>query len=172
MTEEDDQRKSSGGRREYDDPNKALNEHIVANDKRLTRFFRGAIIAFAFIGILTTVALVGFGVVLNEQQDTADKLEALVKSNQALTLQNKRFAEDIQQQRRDSIRDACVAQNKRHDGSVAALVKGSDEDQANAPNEDARKEIRRRRDVTIALLDALAPVQDCEKLVKESVQGG
>jgi len=103
MTEEDDQRKSSGGRREYDDPNKALNEHIVANDKRLTRFFRGAIIAFAFIGVLTSVALVGFGVVLKEQQHTADKLAALVKSNQ-------QFAKDIQQQRRDSIRDACVAQ--------------------------------------------------------------
>lgn len=162
MTEDEDNRESAG-RRNYDDANKALGRHIEANDKRLRKFFIGALIACSIIGLATAAALVGFGIVLDEQQNTADQLARIVR-------QNKQFTIDIQQQRRDSILESCKAQNERHDGSVDALVKGSNEDQKNADSEAARKEIRRRRDVTIALLDALAPVENCEEKVKQAVK--
>lgn len=160
----DDQR-GSEGRRDYDDANAALGRHIEQNDRRLRKFFIGAIVAFAIIGLACTASLIGFGVVLNDQQKTANQLAVLVT-------QNKKFADDIQKQRKDSIIEGCKAQNARHDGSVKALMEGSDIDQENAPDEKARVEIRRRRDVTIALLDALAPVEDCKAKAAEAVQGG
>lgn len=162
MTED---KRGSEGRREYDDANAALGRHIEQNDSRLRRFFVGAMIAFAIIGVACTVSLIGFGIVLNDQQNTANQLKVLVE-------QNKQFAIDIQEQRKNAIIETCTEQNARHDGSVDALRQGSDIDQKNAPNEKARKEIRRRRDVTIALLDALAPVQNCNALAKKAVQGG
>lgn len=166
MTEDGkDQRVEGSGRRDYDDANAKLDAHIKENDARLRKFFIGALIAFSIIGLATTASLVGFGIVLREQQKTADQLATLVKQNQ-------QFAIDIQKQRKDSIIESCTAQNARHDGSVKALVQGSDIDQENAPTEAARKEIRRRRDVTIALLDALAPVEDCKKKADAAVQGG
>lgn len=152
-------------RKGYPELGEQLEKHADRLENRLHSFFTRALIVIAIIGFFTAVSLVGFGLVLNEQQNTQDQLKKLV-------VQNKKFANDIQQQRRDSIIDTCQAQNKRHDGSINALIKGSDEDQANAPNEAARKEIRRRRDVTIALLDALAPVEPCEEKADEAVKGG
>lgn len=58
----------------------------------------------------------------------------------------------------------CLNSNKRHDDSIRALRAGSDIDQKNAPTEAAKAEIRRRRDVTISLIDALSPkTEDCSK---------
>lgn len=160
-----DDKRGSPGRREYDDANQALDAHIKANDARLRRFFIGAMVAFSIIGLACTVALIGFGVVLREQQKTSDQLAILVKQNQQFTI-------DIQKQRKDSIIEGCTAQNARHNASLKALMEGSGIDLENAPDEKARAEIRRRRDVTIALLDALAPVEDCKAKASEAVQGG
>lgn len=161
----DEDKRDSAGRREYDDANAALNAHIEANDALLRKFFIGALIAFSIISLATAASLIGFGIVLHKQQKTANQLAVLVR-------QNKDFGLDIQKQRRDSIIESCEVQNDRHNDSIAALKEGSDIDQQNAPNEAARVEIRRRRDVTIALLDALAPVEDCRAKAKEAVQGG
>lgn len=84
--------------------------------------------------------------------------------------QSDRSFDEIQTQRQIAILQECVATNGRHDEAVQALVVGSDLDLKNAPNRDVQKEIRRRRDVTVSLLDALAPHQDCRKLVDDSVQ--
>lgn len=166
MTEDGkDQRVEGSGRRDYDDANAKLDAHIKENDARLRKFFVGALIAFSIIGLAVTAALIGFGIVLREQQNTADQLATLVKQNQ-------QFAIDIQKQRKDSIIESCEAQNARHDGSVKALKAGSDIDIENAKTEAAKNEIARRRDVTIALLDALAPVENCEEKAAEAVQGG
>lgn len=59
-------------------------------------------------------------------------------------------------------KQVCENQNTRHDNAIKALKIGSDLDQKNAPNEAARVEIRRRRDVTISLIDALTPKTDCD----------
>jgi len=56
---------------------------------------------------------------------------------------------------------ACENRNERHDNAINALVTGSNIDQQNAPTEAAKAEIRRRRDVTISLIDAIAPKVDC-----------
>lgn len=167
MTEDGkDQRQRNSGRREYDDPNKALNEHIEENDRRLRRFFIGALIAFSIVGLATTVSLIGFGIVLHQQQDTSNQLKEIVAAN-------KHLVSDIQRQRRESITDECTAQNARHNGAVKALNEGAAHDIAHHKELGLRAgEIERRKAVTIALLDALQPVQDCQKLVRDSVQGG
>lgn len=165
MNEDNEDKRGSVGRREYDDANAKLDAHIQENDARLRRFFIGALIAFSIIGLACTGSLIGFGIVLHAQQQTADQLTELVE-------QNKQFTADIQKQRRSSIIEGCSTQNARHDGALKALTEGSDLDQKNAPDEATRAEIRRRRDVTIALLDALAPVEDCQAKAKAAVQGG
>ena len=60
----------------------------------------------------------------------------------------------------------CQNQNIRHDNAITALIVGSNQDQLNAKTEEARVEIRRRRDVTIDLIDAIAPKTDCDNPVK------
>lgn len=58
--------------------------------------------------------------------------------------------------------ERCQNQNTRHDNAISALISGSNQDQLNAKTEEARAEIRRRRDVTITLIDAIAPKEaDC-----------
>lgn len=65
---------------------------------------------------------------------------------------------------------ACEERNDRHDAAIKALVDGSDQDQRNAPNEAARKEIRRRRDVTIGIIDGIAPKVNCDKPSEPAVK--
>lgn len=158
MTE--DHRESSG-RREYDDANKALQAHIEHNDRRLRKFFIGALIAFSVIGLATTVALIGFSSVLHEQQKTQNQLKALV-------VQNKKFANDIQQQRVDFTRSNCETVNTRHDTTTKAFHKAAQQDVKNAKklglNPD---EVRRREAVTQSIVDLLQPKQDCAALVKQ-----
>lgn len=155
--------RSSPGRRDYD----AVAEHVDAfinqTHDRFSRWFKVALGIIAFIALTTALAIFGFGLILHEQGKQADQIQATADAN-------KQLAVDIQKQRKEAITTDCVRTNKRHDGAVAALIAGSDEDQKNAPNEAARKEIRRRRDVTIALLDALAPHQNCQELVNEAVK--
>jgi len=63
----------------------------------------------------------------------------------------------IQEQRRNAIRTACQAQNSRHDTTIAQLgnlgIRGVE------------------REVTVSLIDTLAPKENCEKLVDEQVKG-
>lgn len=177
MTEEEDKRDDVSGRRHYDNPNAALDRHIKtndarleANDRRLKRFFIRALIAISIIGFFTAAGLAGFGIVLNEQQKTQDQLQVAQRQLTVLVKQNKDTAAAIQKQRKDSIRSSCEETNARYIGSRDALIKGSDEDQANAPDAAARKEIRRRRDVTLALLKALQPFKNCDEEVAKAVK--
>lgn len=107
------------------------------------------LVAFGIIGFGVTVALVGFNILLGNQRD---------------------FADEIQEQRQTEILTECESQNQRNESTQNALRVGSNEDIRNADTEEEREEIRRRRDVTISLIDAVMPVQDCERLVEESVQ--
>lgn len=69
----------------------------------------------------------------------------------------------VQQQ---ETQEKCRNQNTRHDNAISALIIGSNQDQLNAKTEETRVEIRRRRDVTISLIDAIAPKTDCDNPVK------
>jgi len=70
---------------------------------------------------------------------------------------------EIQDQRAQS----CADQNERHDNAIKALREGSNADIQNSDKLGlSPDEIRRRRDVTIGLINAIAPVQDCSKVVE------
>lgn len=66
----------------------------------------------------------------------------------------------LREQQQES-RERCRNQNVRHDNAIYALIAGSNQDQLNAKTEETRAEIRRRRDVTVALIDAISPETDC-----------
>lgn len=70
----------------------------------------------------------------------------------------------IQDQRRESILRACRDQNARHFNTIKTLDKLI----AQLP-ESQRKQAEGSRNFTVLLIDALAPVQNCKKLVNESV---
>lgn len=65
-------------------------------------------------------------------------------------------------ERNQALITVCKNGNERHDNTINALVAGSNTDQQNAETEAAKMEIRRRRDVTISLIDAIAPKLDCD----------
>jgi hypothetical protein len=71
----------------------------------------------------------------------------------------------IQQQRADAIRDGCQEQNGRHDRTIVKL------EMLIAAIKDPARRRRAERNVggTIALIDALAPKQDCGRLVRQRV---
>lgn len=120
---------------------KRLDTHIDEIALHLRKWLRRGLFAFAIIGLACAAALFGFGYVVHDLRTT----------------------------RANFTRDNCTATNSRHDNTYNALVAAAQTDQDNAPNEAAREEIRRRRDVTLALIDALAPHQNCTYLVKLSV---
>ena len=121
----------------YEALERRLDLHIQAIEDRFQRWFIRGLVAFAIIALCSTAALVGFGLNLNQIKDN----------------------------RRLFVRSYCETTNARHESATTALTVGSNEDIAKAPNEAAANEIRRRRDVTLALIDAIAPVEDCEFLV-------
>jgi hypothetical protein len=74
-----------------------IDEHTNRVEERFRKFLTKALMAFAVLGFTSAGALLGFGVVLKEQNKT-DKL--------------------IQDQRYEYIYQDCVDQNSRHDNAV------------------------------------------------------
>lgn len=76
---------------------------------------------------------------------------------------------NIQDSRRTSIKEQCKDQNSRHDHVITALdVALAPRLKQGNPKQDAA--ILQRRVSTILLIDALAPKQDCDQVVKERVE--
>lgn len=69
----------------------------------------------------------------------------------------------IQQQRYDF----CVSQNERRTNTTATLVAAAKEDEDDRKTEAGKAEVRRRRDVTLGLIQAIAPNQDCSAIAPE-----
>lgn len=120
---------------------KALTEHAERLEDRLSRFFSKALVAFAVIGMISAISIFGFGVVLRE----------------------------FQNQRKAFVRITCEDQNERHDNTTDKLTKLAQADIDSRKTEAGKEEVRRRRDVTIGLIDALAPHQDCDALVEQAI---
>jgi hypothetical protein len=78
--------------------------------------------------------------------------------------QNTAFVEAIQEERARATRENCRIQNAQNRNTVARV---RERYRLLSPTE--RREGRESRDYTIALIDALAPVRDCKKLVKRTV---
>ena len=139
-------------------------------EARFAKRYRGMLIAFSIIGLTSALALAGFGILLDRQGEQQDQLKIQQTQLASVVEANTQLALDIQQQRKDSIRATCQAQNDRHDATTASLIKEAGEDIANAPTAEAKEEIRRRRDVTLGLIDLVQPVENCDERVSDAVK--
>lgn len=135
----------------YKDLEKKLEDHAARIEARFRRWLIVSLLAFSVIGLTSVVAIVGYGFVLKSQSA---------------------FSNRIQEQRSTAVHDACEQTNARNAKTSAALIKGSSQDLMTAKSEAARAEIRRRRDVTLALIDTLVPVENCEQKARDVVEGG
>jgi len=142
----------------YKELEERLDAHAAEIAHRFKKRYRGMLIAFSIIGLSSAVALVGFGIVLEQQGNQQDRIEQLAEENQTLAL-------DIQSQRAKSVRLACEDQNDRNTQTSDALIAAAEEDAAQRETEAEKAEVRRRRDVTLALINALQPVKDCQEVV-------
>lgn len=125
----------------YEELQKCLDDHIDHIETQFQKWFVRGLVAFSIIALTSAVALAGFGINLRSIQNT----------------------------RKEFVRTTCQNTNDRHDDTYRRLIALSQVDQNNAKTEAAKKEIRRRRDVTLGLIDALSPKQDCAYLVKIAV---
>ena len=127
----------------YEELEKELNTQLDAHtnevENRLRRFFAKSLAAFAIIGVTAAISLFGFAIVLKEFSDT----------------------------RRDFILDSCKAQNARHDATLKKLRLAAEASAKRNPK--FAKEIRASVEDNIAIIDALAPKQDCEKLSRVAI---
>lgn len=126
-----------------------LDQHALRIEERIRRYLIGGLVAFAIIGLICAASLVGFGILLREQGSQAD---------------------EIQRQRAESIQRECRNQNLRHENTIDQLNEQIAVILKTHPSR--AQEIRRQVKYTIALIDALAPHQDCAKQVKTSVEAG
>jgi len=141
-----------------------VHEYFDEVESRLNRFFTKALFIFATISVSSAVALLGFGILLGDQKDTNDKLKDQVQTNRLLGIA-------IQNQRANFISTSCQDQNRRNREAKKALRLQAAIDEQNAPPE-AKAEVRRRRDVTLELIDSLAPINNCRQQVREGLKGG
>ncbi len=72
---------------------------------------------------------------------------------------------EIQAQRLEVCRD----QNDRHDNTANKLIELAAQDEMQRKTEAGKAEVRRRRDVTLGLIDALSPHRDCSKVVETGI---
>lgn len=115
---------------------KRIDDHTEAVDNRLHRFFIKALAIFVIIGLTSAISLFGFSIVLKEFANT----------------------------RKDFIRTSCEAQNLRHDATISKLNQAAK--RAIKRNPKFADDIRAGIADNIAIIDALAPKQDCGQLIK------
>jgi hypothetical protein len=77
------------------------------------------------------------------------------------------LSQRIQSQRAEAIRDGCLEQNARHDGTIKTL----DRLIAAAPPGPERVRAIHNRAGTVLLIEQLAPKKDCAELVRKSTTG-
>ncbi len=70
--------------------------------------------------------------------------------------QHQNVTKEIQNQRRLQVLEPCISQNVRHDTTIARLNRAHFDKEA--------------EQLTISLIDALAPKQNCDKLVRQQVR--
>lgn len=74
-------------------------------------------------------------------------------------------ASSIQDQRRAGYMANCTDQTLRHDRTVRSL-----DDSISKLTGAERLRAQRNRDYTVALINSLAPIEDCDQLVRERVK--
>jgi hypothetical protein len=131
-----------------------IDEEMEAVKHDLRRFFNWGIAILAIVGLTTAASIFGFGILLTEQGKQNDKI-----ASQQLQIQN---------QRRDAIRNTCEDQNTRHDNTVAKFEAAAQEETKNHPEQAAQ--IQESIQANLQIIDALVPKQDCEALINQSVK--
>ena len=129
----------------YKDLEDKLTGHANEVRDRFHRWFIITLAAFSIIALSSTAGLIGFGVLLTKQGDVTH---------------------DIQLQRKTTIRGTCEDQNQRNYVTIQRLNRASAF--AIKQHPEHRDDIRQRTEVSIGLIDALAPHRDCLEVVREA----
>lgn len=116
-----------------------VDEHIEKIEHRLSKWLIRGLVAYAVIAVACVVALVGFGIALDQIQDT----------------------------RKEFVKANCEAQNKRHDQTISKFKEISQEAIKKHPEQ--AEQIKAAREPNTQIIDVLAPKQDCEALSKVAV---
>lgn len=129
----------------YKDLEDRLTKHADEVKARFHRWFVISLAAFAIIALSSAAGLVGFGVLLQNQG---------------------KVTHDIQLQRRANIRGNCEDQNQRNYVTIQRLNKALIF--ATKQHPERKEQIRQSSQVSIGLINALAPHQDCRQVVREA----
>jgi hypothetical protein len=122
--------------------------------------------------LIIVAGAVGFArtsTIANNADNSANQTAALAKRTAGIVTENKRLADQIQQQRRDNIRQACEDQNDRHHDAVKTTLRllahpAVPDHQLTA----SQKQAQRR--AVIIWVNAIVPHQNCDELVKEATR--
>lgn len=133
----------------YNELKNKLQKVADTNEKRLHRWLIFGLLGFTIIGLTCTGALGGFGMLLGRQA---------------------KVGQTIQQQRREAIGDNCRDQNHRHDRTLGRLAKAEKNAEKKAKTRKRKMQIRNRAEVSIGLIDTLAPHQNCKAVVRRATQ--
>lgn len=125
-----------------------LNEHAREIEQKFHKWFIRGLVAFGIMSLGVILGLVGYGLLLNKQGD---------------------LLAQFKETRKEFVRDSCLAQNKRHDNTIAKLNTLSAKSIKQRKTATGRKRAEDGRVATIGLIDALAPKQNCKKLAAVSV---
>lgn len=139
----------------YKELKESLETQSKKTEERLHRWLVMGLVAFAIIGLTSSVGLVGFGLVLKKQNN--------------ITTQQGNVTNEIQQQRFDSLLDACKDQNIRHDRVISRIDKAV----AAVPPPPARQRKARESAKPFKLiLEAAVPyTKDCREYARHRVKG-
>jgi hypothetical protein len=99
----------------------------------------------------------------NDQQDTIS-VKNQTEDAKKEALQARELVAAIQQSRLDFIRIRCIEQNKRHDNTIKELNNII----SNLPPGERLDIARQNKPGTVLLINALAPIRDCDKVVQKA----
>lgn len=96
----------------------------------------------------------------------------LVGQNQDRSSETRRLLRQVQESREQSVLTTCSQQNARHDKTIAALNAFVDQYKKAHPGLSAKdlREIQQSIQGNVSLINALAPTQDCQKVVDRLVR--
>lgn len=131
----------------YKELARKFDAHSAKIERRFHRWFVTGLIVFAFMGAACTAGLIGFSVLLSKQSH---------------------FTQEIQHQRKTAIGAGCEDQNDRNATTITKLNEAVKNEEKKHKSLKAKMKVRNNAEVSIGLINALAPHQDCKQLVREA----
>lgn len=131
----------------YKELEEKLDSHVAELESRFAKFMRGALVAFAIIGLMSSASIVAFGFLLKEQGLQAD---------------------EIQQQRRETILRSCNEQNRRHDDTLREFHILAKKAAKKHPEQAAR--IKEAVKGNLRLIESLVPKRPCAQIAAQAVE--